>query len=303
MCHRAGMQSSMRSEVTFVSAGISCAAWHYAGDSHGKTCVVMGHGLGSTRDAGLAPYAERFAQAGFQVLVFDYRHLGDSAGEPRQLLTIPRQLADWKAALAFARSLPGVERVALWGTSFSGGHVIASAAADPNISAVVAQCPMLDGRAAFLQAVRRSGPALVVRVVALALLDTLCGWLGRPPVLIPIAAAPGAPGFLTAPDSLPGFLALSPPHARNELSARLALSTAGYRPVQLASQVSCPVLFQICETDTVAPPAAVEASARQLGARAEIKRYPIGHFDIYFGDHFERSVRDQLDFLCRHCPR
>ena len=113
--------------LIFDSHGVSCAAWLYrpeAGErSSAVPCVVLAHGFAGTREARLDAYAERFAQAGMAALVFDYRNFGASGGEPRQLLDIGLQLEDWKAAVAFARSLEGIdpERVALWGTSFSGG--------------------------------------------------------------------------------------------------------------------------------------------------------------------------------------
>ncbi|MFX5701388.1 alpha/beta hydrolase, partial [Acinetobacter baumannii] len=74
-------------------------------------------------------------------LVFDYRYFGDSEGQPRQLLDIKSQLEDWKAAIAYARSLPNIDKnkIILWGSSFSGGHVLATAAQDANICAVVSQ--------------------------------------------------------------------------------------------------------------------------------------------------------------------
>ena len=291
-----------RVDISFPSGGIECAAWHYADARSGPVCLIMGHGLGAIREARLPAYAERFAAAGFQVLVFDYRYFGDSQGEPRQLgskvfgMQTVRDF-DWQAAIRCARGLPGVSKIALWGTSFSGGHVLVAAARQREVVAVIAQNPMLDGRAAFLQAARRVGPWMVVRTIALALLDALGGMLGFSPRMMPVAAPPGRLGFLTAEDSLPGYLALSPVYARNELAARLALATASYRPISYASRVSCPVLMQICEHDTVAPPSAVLATASRLGPLARVESYPIGHFDIYFGEPFERSVQDQLHFL------
>ena len=95
-------------------------------------CVVLAHGFGGVKEARLDAYAERFAAAGYAALVFDYRHHGDSGGEPRLLIDIGRQHEDWRAAIAHARGLDGVDanRIAAWGTSFSGGHVVELAAAD-----------------------------------------------------------------------------------------------------------------------------------------------------------------------------
>ena len=90
-----------RIDVEFLSHGTTCRAWLYrpqgSGPQHSaaRPCVVMAHGFGATRDASLAPYAERFAAAGLAVLLFDYRHFGASDGEPRQLVSVRRQLDDY----------------------------------------------------------------------------------------------------------------------------------------------------------------------------------------------------------------
>src|SRR5947209_8196715 len=98
-----------RSDVTFDSWGERCAAWLYRPDaSEPRPCVVLGHGWSGVREQALDRYAERFAAAGLAALVFDYRHFGASEGEPRQLLDIRRQLADWAAAISYARTLDGV---------------------------------------------------------------------------------------------------------------------------------------------------------------------------------------------------
>src|SRR5206468_5312028 len=144
---RGSVRTMSRSDVTFRSGGDACAAWLYRPEREGPyPIVVLAHGFGALREARLWAYAERFAAAGMAALVFDYRHFGASGGEPRQLLDVSRQLADWAAAVAFARGLDGVdaERVALWGTSLSAGHVVSTAADDPRVAAVVAQVPFAD---------------------------------------------------------------------------------------------------------------------------------------------------------------
>jgi dipeptidyl aminopeptidase/acylaminoacyl peptidase len=133
-----------RRDITFASGGVACRAWLYTpAGPRPAPLIVMAHGLAGTRRCGLEPFAEKFAAAGFFVLVFDYRRLGDSGGSPRQLINIRSELEDWAAAVACARGLPGVDaaRIALWGTSLSGGHVVVAAARDGGIAAVSAQCP------------------------------------------------------------------------------------------------------------------------------------------------------------------
>src|SRR4051794_34183456 len=135
-----------RTDVTFPSQGLELAAWLYRPEGEGPhPIVVMAHGFSGTRELRLDAYAERFQAAGLGALVFDYRHFGASPGEPRQLLDIRRQLEDWAAAIARARSLEGVERVVLWGTSFAGGHVLEAAARGGAVAAVVGQNPYTRG--------------------------------------------------------------------------------------------------------------------------------------------------------------
>lgn len=107
----------VRDAVRFESHGTDCAAWHYPGTN--GACVVMAAGLAVTKEVGTDRFARAFAQAGFTVLAFDYRRLGESGGHPRQIVRIREQLDDWRAALAFARRLPEVDarRVAIWGFS------------------------------------------------------------------------------------------------------------------------------------------------------------------------------------------
>src|SRR5438094_6055673 len=108
-------KSTARRDVAFNSSGDECRAWLFMPDAERPPLVILGHGLGATREYGLEPYAERFAEAGIAVLVFTYRHFGDSGGQPRQLLDIERQLGDWAAALTYARGLEEIDtkRIAL----------------------------------------------------------------------------------------------------------------------------------------------------------------------------------------------
>ena len=286
-------------DVAFPSGTDQCRAWLFTPDAERPPLVILGHGLGGTREAGLAPYARRFAEAGIAALVFTYRHFGDSDGEPRQLLDIKRQLGDWDAALAYGRSLDGIDgdRVALWGTSFGGGHVIETAARDGGVAAVVSQCPFTDG----LAAIRAAGLRNLARAVAPALRDELTRLRRKPPVLVPLVGPPGSTALMTSPDSEAGYRALIPAGVdfEDKVSARFLNRVGLYRPGRSARKVRCPILFCLCDEDALAPAetAARYAAQAPLG---EVQRYPIGHFDIYRGDPFERAVRDQTDFLVRH---
>jgi pimeloyl-ACP methyl ester carboxylesterase len=295
-------------EVEFLSAGTTCRAWLTYPEALYRRplpLVIMAHGFGATRKLRLEPYGRRFNAAGFGTLIFDYRTFGASDGEPRNHADWRRELADWHAALAYGRSLPGVDpdRIVLWGTSFAGGLVVSAAAQDGRVAAIVSQCPMMDGLAASLAAARRSGPLGALRLSAHGLLDRVGTAIGRPPHYIPKVAKPGELGAMTSPDAWQGYLRLTDGGAlsQNQVTARSVMKVSQFRPVRDAARVECPALVQICEQDTVAPAPAAEKAAR-LMKRAEIVRYPVGHFDVYFDDAFERSVSDQRAFLLKHVP-
>ena len=289
-----------REDVWFNSGSDRISAWLYrpAGDRDAPL-LVMAHGLGAVRTMRLDAYAERFREAGYACLVFDYRNFGDSEGAPRQLLDIRMQLQDWMVAVAYARTLPGIDpnRIGLWGTSFGGGHVIATAARLPGIAAVVSQCPFTDSIASL----GAMSPLISARITALAVRDLIGARLGRPPVMVQTAGRPGEVALMHAPDAYPGFLGLVPDgvEMRNEVAARIGLKLLPYRPGRLAAKVPCPILFCVCETDTVAPSGPTRRYAA-AAPRGEIKLYPEGHFAIYVGDAFERVLADQLEFLQRN---
>jgi dienelactone hydrolase len=295
--------ASLRTDVQFQVDGVAISAWLYRPQPHSGPlpCIVMAHGLGGTRDMGLDYYARRFQAEGFAVLVFDYRHFGASAGEPRQLVWIPHQLADWTAAIAFARGLPDVDpaRIGLWGASLAGGHVIACAAKDHQIACAVAMCPGVDGRAAAHLAFHRAGWRSVALIMH-AQRDLVRSWLGLSPHRIPIVGEPGTVALMTTPDAASAFAELAPDSFVNEACARIVLRADKYRPVTRAGRVRCPILLQVCENDALTPVSAAEETARRLGVYGTVLRYPIGHFDIYFGAHRERSADDQLAFFTQH---
>ena len=200
--------------------------------------VVLAHGWTGVREQRLDAYAERFAGPGLAALVFDYRHFGASSGEPRQLLDITRQLADWEAAIAFVRSRAEIDpgRVALWGTPFSGGHVMETAARDRLVAAVVAQVPFADG----LRNLPSLGLALALRLIAAGLRDHTGAAFGRAPHMVPSVGPPGSVAVMTTPDAEPGFRAIDPPGSswRNQAAARIALRVGSYRPGRHADQIA-----------------------------------------------------------------
>ncbi|MDR7086698.1 pimeloyl-ACP methyl ester carboxylesterase [Aeromicrobium panaciterrae] len=294
-----------RQDVSFESNGVTCRAWHFAAATDeietpsGRPCVVMAHGFGGTRDTGLAGYAEGFADAGLDVLLFDYRGFGDSDGTPRQHISFRRQRSDYRAAIAAARALDGVDpdRIVLWGTSYSGGHVIAEAVADDRIAAVISMTPAVDGAAALLAIAKHSGFRKLGVLTKHGLKDAGHLLTRRSPHRIAVVGEPGSLAVITAPGALEGYLALAGPTWRNEVCARTALEVAFNRPIRFAPGLRVPIMFQIGDHDSVAPPAAAARAATKAGKFAHTKTYPIDHFDVYDGQWQQQALTDQLEFL------
>ena len=222
-----------RNKVWFDSGGDRCAAWHYPGAN--QACVVMAGGGGVTKEPGTDRFAERFNAAGFSILAFDYRRLGESEGFPRQVIRVRDQLDDWEAAITCARELPEVEhdRIALWGFSLSGGHLF-KIATRCNVAAVIAQTPFADGLAATPNALRHETIGVILRMPLVALLDLLRGAFGKPALVVPLAGPRGSLAMLTTPDAQDGDRALNPdgryPDWQQTIAARSVMSLALYRP-------------------------------------------------------------------------
>ena len=127
--------------------------------------IVMCHGWGGTAKA-LRSDAAVFARAGYLVVTFDYRGWGASDGriiragekkkdgsaaevkEIREVIDPIEQTTDLLNVIHWVQEEKQCdrERIGLWGTSFSGGHVVYVAARDPRVKATVSQVPAFDGR-------------------------------------------------------------------------------------------------------------------------------------------------------------
>ena len=240
-------------------------------------------------------FAEQFLALGLAAFVFDYRSFGDSDGEPRHRISPRRHLQDWKAALLHVRSLPEVdgERVVLWGTSFSGGHVLETAASDSNVSAVIAQVPHVDGSASTSQT-----PALAkLRLGAAGVLDLVGGWFGRP-VYRQIVGHPGELAAITGREAWDGYMGIIPKGARweNRTRAQIFLEMPFYSPIHHVQSIKAPTLIIAARSDTVTPANAARAAADGL-PNGRFELLDSNHFEPYTGAVFEKNISLQIDFL------
>lgn len=282
--------------MTWTSNGDEIVGYRYrSGDAGKRPLVLIAHGFGGTQAMKLDAPARRFAAAGYDAITFDYRFWGESGGAPREMLDITSQLDDWKAALAMVRGLSDVDtdRIALWGTSFSAGHVLTLAAQDQNIAAVFAQAPHVNGLATT-----GALPAeTVLPLTGVGFQDAFGSLFGAEPIYLPIAAPPGEYGLLTQPGVVEGYeLVSSNTTFPNRMTARSLLQVPFYSPDAIAAFSPSPTWFGVAANDNLTPAAPAIALANQMGATLDI--YDAGHFDFYEGAPLhEQVMSDQMAFL------
>jgi pimeloyl-ACP methyl ester carboxylesterase len=187
----------------------------------------------------------------------------------------------------------------LWGTSWSGGHVVYAAAADPRVAAVISQTPDLDGQAVLRQIGRYAGVGHQARLVWVGIQDAVRMARGQEPRMVATVGAPGELAGMTTSDSDPGMRAIAGPTWRNGVTGRAVFAEWTNRAITRMDRVRCPILVQIGDRDEVIPAASVRAAAWKAKGRVEVREYPCVHFEIYL-EWRERAIADQLHFLRRH---
>jgi fermentation-respiration switch protein FrsA (DUF1100 family) len=287
----------MRTDIEFTSAGATCRGWLYRPEAAAGPvpAIVMSHGFSATRHMGLAPFAERFQAAGFAVLVFDYRCLGDSDGAPRGRIVPQEQHDDLRAAIDFVQGEPGIDpaRIGLWGTSYSGGHVLFVGALDARIKAIVAQVPALAVARSLIGFVGAEGFA---GYLAAFIHDFAQRNAGHPSAQVPIVAPEGQPCVFPSPEARDWF-ATSAPGAEagwvNHTTLESLARMAEYTPAAFIDLAAKPLLMLAAEHDGIIPLTQVhEVFARAQGPK-ELEVYPCGHFGLYPGRPFHEAAAER----------
>ena len=277
-----------RRDIEFDAEGVTLRGWHYpAGDAGtgGAPAVVMAHGFSAVKEMYLDRFAEVFNAAGLNVVVFDHRNFGASDGEPRQEIDPWDQVRDYRDAITYASTLPEVDadRIGIWGSSYSGGHVLVVAAIDRRVKAVVCQVPLISGhdnlralvRADFIAGFRQLFDA-----------DRLARFRGEPPAMVPVVDAdPLAPSALPTPDSWEWFTETGKSRApawRNEVTLRSVELFTEYEPGTYLPWISpTPLLMLVARGDHLVPAELAIAAFDTAHEPKKLVILPGGHFEAY----------------------
>jgi fermentation-respiration switch protein FrsA (DUF1100 family) len=294
-----------RRDVEFNAESVTLRGWFYAAETGGAPApaVVMAHGFSAVKEMYLDSFAEVFAAAGLNVLVFDNRNFGASDGKPRQEIDPWAQVRDYRHAITYAGTLPEVApgRIGIWGSSYSGGHVLVVAAIDRRVKAVVSQVPLISGhdnlralvRADFIAGLREQFEA-----------DRLARFNGEPPVLVPVVDEdPLAPSALPTADSWQWFTETGKTRAPawlNEVTLRSVEMFTEYEPVTYLPYISpTPLLLAVAEGDHLVPVELAIAAYEKAHQPKELVILPGGHFDAYTVG-FDASSGPARDWFVRH---
>jgi uncharacterized protein len=284
------------------ASGDEIEAWVYRPAGEGPhPAIVMAHGFAAVKAGGLAPFAERFCREGFTAIAFDYRHWGGSSGQPRDVVSVPRQREDYRTVIEWAVANPAIDRtqIFIWGTSFSGLHAVEIAATDTRLRGAIAQNPLVDG----LAGTRTAPPGRLLRLVAVGVLDRFGSLLGRPPRYIPAGVAPGEFGAVANEQAFGGLQIIRPKDGtewHNRVAARSILGIAAHRPVRKAADIRCPILLVVAENDVIAP-AAPALHVAERAPKGELFHSHGGHYDVYEGgEDFDRVLNAEVEFLHRY---
>lgn len=258
--------------------------------------IVMAHGFGALKSWGLPAFAERFVKAGFAVYLFDYRGFGRSGGQPRNVVDGKEHVKDWIAAVDAVRQRPDVDgqRVGLWGTSYSGGAVLAVAAQKPDaIKAVSSQVPFVSGWSSALNYPIK----YQLQATWYGLHDVVRGDQ-QTPLYVPTIAEHGF-AALICPECWQGYGKIVP--AGDErfgvVAARVFLSLPFYSPGSRADEIKAPVLLIAADHDGLIPINGVRKVAKQIAHVDYVELKGADHFAPYTGAVFEDVSSRQVAFF------
>jgi fermentation-respiration switch protein FrsA (DUF1100 family) len=296
----------MRRDIEFKTEdGVTLRGWLYLPDGAAGPVptIVMAHGFSAMKENYLDRYAEVYAAAGLGAVVFDNRNFGDSDGEPRQEIDPWQQVRDYRDAITRAQAMPEVDesRIGIWGSSYSGAHVLVVGAIDRRVKCVVGQVPLISGHRNARRLIRADNIAAVQGMFDADRRDRMAG---KPPQMIPVVAEdPNAPCALPTPDSYAWFTEtarLRAPNWKNEVTLRSVEMFTEYEPGGYIAYVSpTPLMLVVAAGDHLTVADEALAAYQQALEPKRLVLLKGGHFDAYVKD-FDAASGAARDWFVAH---
>ncbi len=301
----------MQRDVEFSSKGLQCRGWLYVPDElangDAAPAIVMAPGFSAVKEMfQVSRYAEKFTDAGFVTLIFDFRFLGASEGDPRGHIVSHEQREDISNAITWLSRQPEVDeaRVGVWGTSLSGGHVMHLAGFDRRIKAVVSQVPTINP---VEQIIRRSGRDGLERLMEMLAPDRERRFDGEPSSEMKVVAPEGELAALSGPEAYEAMSrhATTAPSWVNSVTLESLEDYVQYLPTARIELISpTPFLMVVAEEDSVIPADLQKAAFERAGEPKALHLGSCGHFEIYEKEPwFSEAVDRMVAWYTTHLQR
>ena len=301
-----------KTTITFQSEGVACEGDLYLPPAFDASkpypALVIGHGFTVARTS-LVEEGRLFAEAGYVTLAIDYRHFGGSGGEPRGRLWPLQETEDFKSAIDWLETQPGVdpERIGIWGTSFGGGIVTHVAAYDLRVKACVAQAPILDGNL-WLRSLNRETDYLKVRRYLLDARRKRFREGGDPAKALAEASPDGFEPMPADPvmiadvmgwlETTGEYLMHSAPSITIESFERVIEFDAVGAAAKIAPRAYC--IVQLTGYDVYHPNQPIQQAYAGAGEPKRMASIPIDQLDCYKPDGRARTIGAAVDFFDTH---
>ena len=295
----------MREDIEFEAEGDKLRGWLYMPEDTDEPVptVVMAHGFSAVKEMYLDDFAEVFSDAGLGALVFDNRNFGDSEGEPRYEIDPWQQVRDYRHAITYAITREEVDsdRIGIWGSSYSGGHVLTVGALENRVNAVVSQAPLTDGYHNVRRLVRSD---IMGQFEDQFDQDRLARFQGEDPAMVPVVSEELlGEAALPTQDSYEWFTETKEeraPNWENQVTLRTVEMLREYSPIDYVERVSpTPLLMIIANGDHLA---VADKAFETYETAREPKDLTIldgGHFDAYTKA-FDTSSGAAVDWFTQH---
>lgn len=295
-------------DIGFDSEGVRCAGWYFAPETASAQApvpaIAMAHGMGAVKEMYIEPFAEQFAAAGMAVLLFDYRYFGESGGEPRERIAPRDQIEDYRNALTWLALRPEVDadRLGVWGTSFSGGHVLHLGAYDPRAKVVVSQVGAMD---LWTNARRVTSPDAFAGLLAAVGEDRARRYSGGEVAYLPNALPDGEGPALQVDTETYEWLTEAQqtvaPNWRNQVSIDSIERILEHAPALAIDRIAPkPLLMILATQDKWTPPDLIRDAFARAGDPKRLLEIEGGHYVLYHGDGQKQAADAATSWFCEH---
>jgi len=302
--------SFVRTTEYFISENTKCEAWLFMPKgAENPPIIIMAGGFGTQKDFKMDFYAEYFAKNKIAVFQFDYRTFGGSDGYPRNNVSVSGHLKDWKNAVDHViKNVKGVnsQKIGLWGSSYSGGHVLVTAATHlqkDKIIAVSGQVPFIDGIASLLSITKQVGLSWLLNLLGLGIRDLLRTVFCCGRAYVPIFAKTDESGIFVTPECYDGYSGIIPSDPiggwQNLCPGLCPLQILFYRPTSYVRNINAQVLLLYGKNDSLCPLPALLAAAKKI-KNCTLEERDSGHFNVYYPPLSDDVVKTQSDFFKKH---